>query len=170
MLDLGTGSGALVIALARRFPTQTIYACDISQAALKLARHNAKCLGVANIRWYCGNFLEAFPRNIFKNPVWLVSNPPYIGLKERKSLSREVLRDPHTALFAGLDGLKAYRVLAKQFLQLLPPQSVFISEMGYRQAHSLKSIYKNIFEKTSVHRDLSGHNRIFYAQNSKKIS
>jgi release factor glutamine methyltransferase len=169
ILDLGTGSGVLAIALARRFPNQIIYACDISQAALKLARSNAKQLGVENIRWYRGDFLEAFPRKIFKNPVWLVSNPPYIGLKEKKSLSSEVLHDPHTALFAGLDGLKAYQKLAKQFLLLLAPQSYFVTEMGYRQASALQSIYKNIFEKTLVHQDLSEHDRVFYAQNFHNI-
>jgi len=130
IVDVGTGSGCLAVALAREFPQPEIIATDISEAALAVAQRNAKRHGVDNrIAFVHTDLLPSM------QPVDLiVSNPPYIAREDAASLAPEV-RDfePHVALFADEDGLHFYRRLIVEAQDMLTADGRFILELGYDQ-------------------------------------
>jgi release factor glutamine methyltransferase len=130
ILDAGTGSGCLAVALAKEFPAAEIIATDVSEAALQVARRNARRHGVdTRIAFVCIDLFA--PRH----PVDLiVSNPPYIRRDVAPTLAPEV-RDfePHVALFADEDGLQFYRRLFEGAVYELLPEGRLIVELGYDQ-------------------------------------
>ncbi len=107
-MDVGTGSGAIAIALAHESPGAKMTATDISDAALRVARGNAERNGVAErIRFFEGDLLEPVAEEQFE---FVVSNPPYVATDDRASLAVEVREhEPGLALFAGSNGLDIYR-------------------------------------------------------------
>src|SRR5256886_3689545 len=101
IVDVGTGSGVIALSLAAKFPEATIYAVDISEEGLALARENAARLGLSErVQFQVGNLLE----NLTERFDLVVANLPYVSMQDRQSLSREVLRDPEVAVFAGDSG------------------------------------------------------------------
>ncbi len=159
VLDLGTGSGAIIISLLAERPQAMGMATDISAAALDMARRNAGRIGVAD-------------RVQFKESDWfsalsgrfnlIVSNPPYISEAEMQSLAPEV-RDwePHLALTPGGDGLGAYRIIAPQLRAFMAPQGRALFEIGYAQAKEVCAIFNAAgFDNIDVIKDLSGHDRV----------
>jgi len=159
VLDLGTGSGAIILSLLAERPQAMGVATDISAKALDMARRNAGRIGVAD-------------RVQFKESDWfegingqydlIVSNPPYISESEMETLAPEV-RDwePHLALTPGGDGLAAYHRLAKGLPAHLTPKGRAFFEIGYRQAADVKGIFTNAgFTQLQVLQDMSGHDRV----------
>jgi len=140
VLDFGTGSGCLAIALASKCPAAEVYAIDISPEALALARQNAARHGLAErIRFLQGDGFAAAPEGVRFDLI--ISNPPYIPGGEIASLQAEVRDyDPHRALDGGADGLDYGRRLAAECAPFLKPDGRVMLEFGDGQAEGLREI------------------------------
>jgi release factor glutamine methyltransferase len=139
ILDVGTGSGAIAVALATALPAANITATDLSEPALAIARENAQRNGVeARIRFLQGDLLAPVAREPFD---MVVSNPPYVPEIERGSMAVEVREfEPAVALFAGGDGLDMYRRLVPAAHAALVPGGFIALEIGYGQAHAMEEL------------------------------
>ncbi len=131
IVDAGTGSGCIAVALAVEFPDASVVAADISPAALEVARRNAKRHGVLDRVTFVESDLLS---GLGGQADLIVSNPPYCRSVDAESLQPEVLRyEPHTALFAGPDGLDAIRRLFATAAPHLAPEGRLIVEFGFGQ-------------------------------------
>jgi release factor glutamine methyltransferase len=158
ILDLGTGSGCILVALLSELPNAFGLGVDRSPGALATARHNARANG-------------AGPRSGFAASDWgaalnggfdlIVSNPPYIREPDIAALDPEVSHfDPILALHGGLDGLAAYRIILADSGRLLRRDGVVVLEVGYDQAEEVAALATaSGFSRVQVRRDLSGHPR-----------
>lgn len=163
VLDIGVGSGALLLALLSELPAAIGVATDKSIDALKLARSNAQRLGFAErCTFVACNFTDAL-----RGPFDLiVSNPPYISSAEIPALAPEVREhDPLLALDGGEDGLAAYRAIASDAPRLLVPRGRLVMELGQGQAESVSALVRaaGLSIETPIQRDLSGINRALCA-------
>lgn len=140
VLDVGTGSGAIAIALAHEKPEIQMTALDCSEPALDVARSNARCHGVEErINFYNGD-LAMLPSGPFE---MIVSNPPYIPTTDWEKLTPEVRdHEPRLALDGGDDGLRAYRQLADQVGNILIPGGWLLVEVGIDQATSVRDLFE----------------------------
>jgi release factor glutamine methyltransferase len=129
ILDIGTGSGALAVTLAKELPRAQVLATDVSPAALEIARHNAARHQVADrIQFLVSNLFELVREHEFH---LIVANPPYVRRGELPALAPEVGQwEPRTALDGGLDGLDYYRRIVGQGLRHLLPGGALIMEIG----------------------------------------
>lgn len=155
VLDLGTGSGALLLAALDQWPSATGVGVDISPAALAVAQDNADRLGMADrATFVAGNWGEGIDRRF----DLVLCNPPYIPADE--PLSQEVAaHEPHGALFAGADGLDCYRILAPAVAALLRPGGVALFEIGHDQGESAAALFTVAGLAPQLLRDLAGHAR-----------
>jgi release factor glutamine methyltransferase len=137
--DIGTGSGAIAVALAHAMPAASLVATDLSEAALSIASSNARRNQVADsIKFLAGDLLVPIAGRSFDI---IASNPPYIPLADRESLSVEVREyEPHNSLFAGDDGLAVYRRLIPQAREFLMPNGWLVLEIGYGQQPAIESL------------------------------
>lgn len=160
--DVGTGSGAIAVALAYALPLARIVALDLSKAALRIAGMNAHQHGVAGrIRFVESDLLNGAGEEHFDA---IVSNPPYIAASERESLETQVREyEPHAALFAGPTGLEVYQRLIPQAQSHLKPQGWLLLEMGAGQDAALKRLLESWAGVTFVP-DLQGIPRVAVAQ------
>ena len=166
ILDLGTGSGAIAIALARELPAARILAADISMAALHLAQENAKSNQVdERIFFVRGDMFGAIPGGSQKFKV-VVTNPPYISHDEMSELPREI-RDfePHHALEGGPDGLTAIRHIIAEVPTILSQAGALIMEMGADQAESVSALVTDSqhYESYRIIKDYSRLDRVLVA-------
>jgi release factor glutamine methyltransferase len=162
ILDVGTGSGAIPVALATQLRNAVITAIDISEPALSVARENANRNGVA-IRFLQGDLLAPVPGEQFD---LIVSNPPYVPAADRDSLSVEV-RDyePALALFAGSDGLDIYRRLISAAFAALVPGGQLLLEIGYGQQQPIQHLLAAAgFQSLAFTPDLQGIPRVASAR------
>jgi release factor glutamine methyltransferase len=162
MLDVGCGSGAIAVTLSLEAgPGARVFATDASEAAIRVARENAWRLG-ANVRFAVCDLSSAIAA---RRLDLLVSNPPYIPLGEEPGLPREV-RDyePRSALFAGPEGLDAYRRLAADGARVLRPGGWMILELGYRQVDAVRAMLDKSWNAVEVVPDLAGLPRVFAAR------
>ena len=153
--DLGTGSGAIAIALALEKPQWTIDATDESYEALAVAKKNIDQCNVKNISLYPGNWCDALPK---KKYDCIVSNPPYIAKNDPhlKQLSFE----PQSALISGEKGLDAIAIITEQAKSYLKNSGTLVVEHGYDQGEAVASIFKNAgFDEVKNHVDLSDQMR-----------
>ena len=141
-LDIGTGSGAIAIAIAANEPAAEIIATDISAAALAVARDNALRLGVSGrIRFVQSDLLSALDSAADIPFDAIVSNPPYIPSTDAATMQREVVaHEPHSALFAGPDGLNIYRRLIPAAYTTLRPGGLLALEIGFGQRDALTEL------------------------------
>jgi release factor glutamine methyltransferase len=173
VLDLGTGSGCVIIALALRLgqdkPIQWS-ASDISPDALAVAQHNADRLCPrANIRWYCGEGLEPFAPNSNEVPFELiVSNPPYVNSANRARMAPEVVNhEPHLALFADDQGLAFYAQLAQTARAYLHPAGQVMVELDPEQVEPVQVLFgQHGWGPTHGLTDCNGHQRVMTIQHS----
>jgi release factor glutamine methyltransferase len=137
IVDVGTGSGAIAVALAHHLPHAAITAIDLSAPALAIARANAKHNGV-DLRFFEGDLLSPVATEQFEI---IVSNPPYVPAADRATLDVEV-RDyePALALFAGDDGLEVYRRLIPATFRALTPGGFLALEIGFGQSPALAAL------------------------------
>jgi release factor glutamine methyltransferase len=162
IIDVGTGSGVIALSLANKFPEAQILAVDISDDALALARENAARLGLSEkVRFAKGSLLEKFDERF----DLIVANLPYIAMQDRHTLSREVLHDPETALFAGDKGDELIRALIEAAPSRLRPGGLLAIEIGIGQSAGLMGLltlknYHDICPKN----DYSGVTRFLFAQ------
>jgi release factor glutamine methyltransferase len=164
IVDVGTGSGAIAIALAHTLAKAAVTATDISGDALTLARENANQNGVQErVRFFAGDLLAPVAGEQFEI---VVSNPPYVASADRDSLAVEV-RDyePAQALFAGEDGLAIYRRLIPAAHAVLVPGGWIVLEIGYGQEAGVRALLHEAgFETIEVAADLQGIPRVALAR------
>ena len=139
ILDLGVGSGAILLALLAERPLWTGVGVDISGPALEVARENAALLKLDDRAVFShGLWAEGQPDHAFDA---VVSNPPYIPTADIDTLDPEVsVHEPRLALDGGIDGLDAYRVLAPQVMRVLKPGGVFALEIGHDQGRAVEAL------------------------------
>ena len=160
IVDVGTGSGAIAVALAHRMPRAEITALDISPAALEQARANAEENGVAGrLRLVRSDLLAEVASQKFEV---VVSNPPYVATGDRESLSVEVREyEPALALFAGTDGLDVYRRLIPAAFAVLESGGFLAMEAGYGQSPAIAELMRPAgFEGIEFAPDLQGIARV----------
>ena len=145
ILDIGTGSGAIAVSLAKYLPLSNVYAVDISKDAIEMARKNAESNGVSQrIDFLLGNLFEPFELIGEKVDV-LVSNPPYIPAGDIDSLQREVaVYEPRGALDGGLDGLDFYRTIVEKAQRFLKNGGMIYLEVGSGQADAVENLLKKV--------------------------
>ena len=162
--DVGTGSGAIAVALASKLPAARIHATEISAAALAVARRNAEQNGVANrVIFHEGDLLAPVAGKLFD---FVVSNPPYVPERDRSSLSIEV-RDyePSQALFAGVDGLDVYRRLIPAAFNALFHERYLVLEIGFGQQAAVGELLADArFDHIEFTKDLQGISRVAVAR------
>ena len=165
--DLGTGSGAIALGLADRFPNATVYATDISAAALAIAQQNARQNQLDHrITFYQGSWLAPLRR--FQGQLaGIVSNPPYIPSQTIPTLQPEVANhEPHLALDGGCDGLASLRALIAEGAIYLQPGGIYLTELMNGQAQTVASLLKNqgSYTHVAIHQDLAGVQRFVSAR------
>lgn len=158
ILDMCTGSGAIAISLAKKIKGCHIYAADISVKALNVAKINNQ-LNATNVEFIKSNMFKNISRKDFDI---IVSNPPYIETTNIQYLNQDVQQEPKIALDGGEDGLKFYRILAKQAYQYLKPNGLLVMEIGYNQKQSVTKILKSTekYQKINCKKDFDGNDRI----------
>ena len=141
VLDLGTGSGCLLLAFLAERPHAEGVGIDKSDIALRFARRNAERLGVAvRARFLCGNWAES----IHAQFDLIFANPPYVKSSDTPALAPEVaVHEPATALDGGRDGLEAYRRIAPALRELLSPGGCAFVEIGEGQAEAVSAVFTN---------------------------
>ena len=144
VLDVGTGTGAIALALATHLPAAEIVACDLSAAALAVARDNSERLDLADrVRFTQSDLLAALTPELDAGGLFdaIVSNPPYVPSADAATMQPEVVdHEPHLALFAGIDGLEIYRRLIPQARAALRPGGLLAMEFGFAQRDALADL------------------------------
>lgn len=160
-VDVGTGSGAIAVALKKEEPNIHILASDISEKACRIAKQNAQDNDVV-VEVLCGDMLEPLIERNIKVDI-LISNPPYIPSDEAMEDS-VVNYEPHVALFGGEDGLKFYRIIFEHAKKVLKDKAMMAFEMGYNQKEALSAEARKYFPdaKIEVIKDMSGKNRMLF--------
>jgi len=160
VLDLGVGSGAILLAILAERPAAKGLGVDISEEALATARENAANLDLdARIAFLRGDWATGLADASFDA---VVANPPYIESEIIPTLDPEVREhDPHMALDGGLDGLDPYRILAGEILRVLKPAGVFAVEIGHTQKDAVEALFREAGAQGVVTiRDLSDRDRV----------
>ena len=157
--DIGTGSGAISIALSKEEPNMTLIATDISKEALIVAKENA-ILNNANISFYEGDLLQPLIENNLKFDI-LVSNPPYID-KHDEVDPLVIKNEPHLALFADDLGMACYDKILKDASKILNTPNIIIFEHGYKQRELMLELVDKYYPNSEceIIKDLSGNDRI----------
>ncbi|MEN6584575.1 MAG: peptide chain release factor N(5)-glutamine methyltransferase [Sulfuricella sp.] len=158
VLDLGTGSGAIAISIARNRPLATVTAVDRSPEALAVARDNAARLQAPNLRLLHSDWFGALDAQTFD---LIVSNPPYVEAADPHLQRGDVRFEPLSALASGVDGLDDIRLIAAAAPQHLKPGGWLLLEHGYNQGEGCRDILRlqGFSEVESVH-DLAGLERV----------
>ncbi len=163
ILDIGTGSGCIAVALARRFPAAEIWGVDISAAAIELAAANA-ARNAVEIRLLTGDYFEMTAQLPPAFDV-IVSNPPYIAEKEWAAIQPEVRQfEPREALLAGADGLDFYRRLVAALPAPSAGNGAVFLEVGYAQAEAVAKMLEQRGFLTEVRKDLQRIDRVVTAR------
>ena len=163
ILDIGTGSGAIALALANSRPDWQIIASDLSNDALALAKENAHSCGL-NLAFVQSDCLEAISGSF----DIIVSNPPYISEADKDEVGLNVLAsEPHMALFAEEDGYAVYRKIAEQAGDYLTEKGKIYLEIGYKQGDGVRELLKNNFpqKRIRVLKDQFGKDRMVAVDN-----
>jgi release factor glutamine methyltransferase len=167
VLDLGTGSGAISVCLAKEKPTAEIFAVDISPVALDVALINARRHGVAGqIRFLAGDLFAPIKplREIFNV---IVSNPPYVRTGELSTLAPEITQwEPMTALDGGADGVDTYRRIIGAAHEYLSPGGAIVLEIGADMRPAVAELFacSGGYGRASVYRDYAGKDRVIAAR------
>jgi len=155
--DLGTGSGAIALAIAHERPNCEVHASDCSEAALRIARKNARLNNLDHVRFHRGNWTEP----LLGEFNLIVSNPPYIREQDPHLQQGDCRFEPAMALTPGGDGLDAIRCIVETSPAWLMQEGWLILEHGYDQAESVRKLLnKNGFSEVRTIRDLAGIERL----------
>ena len=160
ILDLGVGSGAILLAILAERPAARGLGVDVSEEALAVARDNAASLGLAGrVALLRGDWTAGLAEADFD---LVVSNPPYIATGVIETLDPEVrVYEPRLALDGGADGLDAYRRLAPEILRVLKPGGRFLVEIGYDQRTAVETLFREAGAvEVETLQDLSTHDRV----------
>ncbi len=161
IIDVGTGSGAIAVSLAKELLGAEVYAVDLSPEALAVARENAERLGV-RVEFSLSDVLESVARDATFD--FVVSNPPYVGLNEADKV-QQVVKDyePHLALFAGDEGLTVIRRLIPQSHEALRAGGWLLMEIGWSQSEAVMALLGGWDEVHAIP-DLAGIPRVIAAR------
>jgi release factor glutamine methyltransferase len=165
LLDLGTGTGAILLTLLAELPLAQGVGSDVSEGTLQIARRNAHELGVGDcVGFVAGDWFEPIEGRF----DIVVSNPPYIASAEIAGLSREVRYDPLVALDGGADGLRAYRRIASEVGRVLNPGGLAFLEIGKTQGEAVLALLRGgglkIDGGMPILTDLAGRQRVVWAR------
>ena len=158
VLDVGTGSGAVALALKHERPDAQVWATDLSQAALDVARENARRLGLEVHFSLSDLLLDPDVSAFTRTADLLISNPPYLPESDAAWLSPEVKQDPPQALFSGADGLGHFRQLSAQAFTLLKPGASYLVELDPRNVKRAQA-ESTVWAETAILADLVGRER-----------
>jgi release factor glutamine methyltransferase len=162
ILDFGTGSGAVAIALALKRPLAEIWAVEASPDALTIAEENVRLLNATNVHCIAGNWYET---SSVKNFDIIVSNPPYIGVADPHLTSGDLRFEPRQALASGIDGLDDLRQIIAGAPAHLAEGGWLLLEHGWNQADSVRELMaKSCFIHIECLHDLTGHGRVTLGQ------
>lgn len=153
ILELGTGSGAISLALAKEHPLWRIDAIDISAKALEVARSNAHRQSITSIEFIQSDWFESLNENLTYDAI--ISNPPYIEQGDPHLITEDIRFEPSLALVSGKDGLDAIRHIIEQASPYLKPNGWLLFEHGYNQASTIQNIlqqhgFHNHFNKKDI--------------------
>jgi release factor glutamine methyltransferase len=161
IVDVGTGSGCIAIALAKEMPRADIEGLDISTDAVEIARANAVRLECDRVRFHVNDLLAGFLAESFD---LVVSNPPYVGESEQEKVQRQVREyEPKVAVFAGEEGLDVYRRLAPQAREVLRPGGWLVMEIGFSMGAPVRALLEG-WAEVRVLPDLLGIPRVIAAR------
>lgn len=159
ILDLGTGSGAIALAIAHERPSWEIVATDSSHEALEIAKHNANRLHLSNILFLQGNWFAAVPSD--KKFDAIVSNPPYIAFDDPDFEHENQSYEPRSALLSADNGLKDLKEIIAKARHYLKPGGLLLLEHGFKQASDIRSILENLYySDIDTCQDLAGLDRV----------
>src|SRR5437899_5468 len=167
MVDVGTGSGCIALALASELPHAEIHACDISDEALEIARINAARLALGGrVLFRKSDLLTVYDGEEFD---FVISNPPYVGEADADKVQKQVREfEPKIAVFSGGEGRDIYRKLIPQARTALRPGGWFVAEMGYSEEEQVRNLLSG-WADIQVTPDLQGIPRVVAARNPQQI-
>jgi release factor glutamine methyltransferase len=164
ILDVGTGSGCIPVSIKNEVPSLDVWACDISEGALAVARKNALQENV-DIEFRQMNFLDKEERSLLPLFDLIISNPPYISEDEKETIDKHVLQyEPHLALFVPeKDSLIFYRHLADFGQTHLQGGGCMLMEIHYAAGEAVRELFKQYGYETELRADMQGHDRMLKA-------
>jgi release factor glutamine methyltransferase len=162
IIDIGTGSGCIALALATELPCAEVHACDISEEALEIARINAARLRLEQrVQFRHSDLLAAYPGEEFD---FVVSNPPYVGESEADKVQKQVREfEPKIAVFSGWAGMDIYQRLIPQARAILKPGGWFVTEIGYSIEDQVRQFLAG-WSEIQTKADLQGIPRVVAAR------
>lgn len=163
ILDLGTGSGAIALAIAKLRPQALVTAIDASKTALNIAKMNASSLQIANVQFLLSHWFDAIGRQQFDV---IVSNPPYIEENDAHLSQGDLRFEPKSALTSGKDGLNDIRAIIYNSLVHLQPQGWLMLEHGFNQAEKVADLMSSAgFVSIETLKDFGGNDRVTIGKN-----
>ncbi len=160
--DLGTGSGAIALSLAKERPQCLVTATDISKQALQIAKQNAKAHNLPNVQFFVGDCCAALPHHSY---AAIISNPPYIAADDPHLLKGDLRFEPQGALVAENDGLQILATITQQVPDYLLPGGWLLLEHGNRQAKQVRELLaRQGFSNINTHQDFNQQDRVTTAQ------
>jgi release factor glutamine methyltransferase len=168
VLDLGTGSGAIALAIAHNRPQASLLAVDASEAALAVAQDNARQLNLSNVQFALSDWYAKLAERRFDV---IVSNPPYIAQTDPHLSQGDLRFEPLSALAAGLDGLDDIRQITEQGLIHLKPQGWLMLEHGFDQSAAVRDLMAQAgLVEIATRQDLGGNDRVTLGKNPLIVS
>lgn len=170
IVDVGTGSGVIMVSLGYYLEQARIVGIDISAEALAVARKNIKKYEMEDrLKLIKGDLLTPLINMGKDNVDIVVSNPPYISDDELKSIPPDVKNEPQVALAGGPGGLEIYKKLIPQSRKVLKPRGLLALEIGYNQAGKIKELMAEHWQNIRIKKDYAGKDRIITARTEKNI-
>lgn len=169
ILDIGIGSGAISLSIAKYCPNTFVYGVDIGEIPIKVANINKKRFNLSNVNFYKGDLLHAIDGLSMEGKFKIiVSNPPYIPRMDIDKLQPEVKHyEPRLALDGGIDGLDFYREISSKAMKYLRNDGLLAYEIGYDQGEAVKDIMLDEgFKNIEILKDLQGLDRVVLGFNS----